>query len=100
MSMLVNKRPYIFCVNGVETWVLEGKKVHFCKLGYRIPFKATYGEIKNIIRVKFSFKSEYVDLWWAISPPKNLYYQLKEIFWICVQSQPVFLANTLNPDQV
>ena len=29
MSMLVNKRPYIFCVNGVEIWVLEGKKSSF-----------------------------------------------------------------------
>ena len=43
-----------------EFW--KEKKVHFCKLGYGIPFKATYGKIKNIIRVKFSFKSEYVDL--------------------------------------
>ena len=29
--MLINKRPYIFCANGVEMWVLEEKKVHFCK---------------------------------------------------------------------
>ena len=31
MFMLVNKRPYISCANGVEMWVLEEKNVHFCK---------------------------------------------------------------------
>ena len=38
MFMLVNERPYISCANGVEMWVWEGKKVNFCKEGYRIPF--------------------------------------------------------------
>ena len=31
MFMLVNKRPYISCANDNEMWVLEEKKVHFCK---------------------------------------------------------------------
>ena len=38
MFMLINKRPYISCLNGNEMWVLEEKKVHFCKLGNKIPF--------------------------------------------------------------
>ena len=29
MFMLVNKRPYISCENGVEMWVLEEKKFIF-----------------------------------------------------------------------
>ena len=36
--MLVNKRPYISCTDGVEMRVLEEKKVHFSKQVYRIPF--------------------------------------------------------------
>ena len=38
MFMLVTKRPYISCANDVEIPVLEEKKVHLCKLGYRILF--------------------------------------------------------------
>ena len=29
MFMLINKRPYISCLNGVEMWVLEEKKFIF-----------------------------------------------------------------------
>ena len=31
MFMLVNRRPYISCVNGVEMWALEEKNVQFYK---------------------------------------------------------------------
>ena len=29
MFMLVNKRPYMSCANGVEMWVLEENKIIF-----------------------------------------------------------------------
>ena len=29
MFMLINNRPYISCLNGVEMWVLEEEKVSF-----------------------------------------------------------------------
>ena len=29
MFMLINKKPYISCLNGVEMWVLEEKKVNW-----------------------------------------------------------------------
>ena len=38
--MLVNKRPYISCANYVEMLVLDEKKIHFSKYGYRILFQA------------------------------------------------------------
>ena len=61
MFMLVNKRSYISCANGVEIWVLAEKKkfifVNRVIKSHSRPIKAKWRKI--IIGVKFSFKQTF-----------------------------------------